>query len=102
MGYIKGLTDNERGQILAEAERKVREIDGDATAQAIKIKSKAFGKNPAFFQFLKTLELYERTLEKNTRLVLSMDSPLLHLMKDNDIMREVPALPAVPVKSKTQ
>jgi len=102
VGYIKGLTDNERGQILAEAERKVREIDGDATAQAIKIKSKAFGKNPAFFQFLKTLELYERTLEKNTRLVLSMDSPLLHLMKDNDIMREVPALPAVPVKSKTQ
>jgi len=95
VGYIRGVTDTEKGEINGEAERRVREIDGQAVADAIKIKSTAFESNPGFYRFMRTLELFESSLKGRTSMIMSMDSPILQLMKNQRVMGDVPqkALP---------
>lgn len=85
VGYIQRLTDAERGEILGSGEERVREIDGEAQAKAIEIKSNAFGQAPDFYQFLKNLELFRASLDNKTRMVLSTNNPLLQLMTDRTI-----------------
>jgi membrane protease subunit HflC len=99
VGYIQGITKREQGEIIGKADRLVREIDGRAIAEAIQIKSSAFQSNPDFYRFIKTLELYERSMKSRTSLILSMDSPILSLMKDASVMGAVPKK-AVPKEKK--
>jgi membrane protease subunit HflC len=98
VGYINRITDSEKGTIIGEGQRTVREIDGKATAQAIQIKARAFGQNPELYQFLKTLEIYENTLGNQTRLVLSTDNPLLSLLTDADLYKAIPAIDLPPLE----
>ncbi len=103
VGYINRITDAERGQILGEGERRVRELDGKATADAIDIKAKAFGQDMEFYRFLRMLELYRDAFAKDTRLVLSGDHPVLALLRDRGLLSapvsghapagELPSLP---------
>ena len=77
------------GRKLAESERTVRKIRGNAMAQAIKIKARAFNEDPEFYRFIRTLELYEKSLTRGTKLIVSSNSPLLALMKDDSVMQPV-------------
>ena len=88
VGYINRMADAERGTILGEGERRVRELDGEAVAQAIQIKAQAFQQDPEFFKFLKDLEIVGNVMSDRSRLVLSTQNPLL------DLLRRGPALPA--------
>ena len=96
-GIIDRTKEQEVGEILGSRDQKVRELEGQAIAQSIAIKARAFNKSPDFFQFLKTLELYEHGLTQRTELILSTDSPLLQLMTDAQnfapvATRDLPAL----------
>jgi membrane protease subunit HflC len=71
---IRANTDKEKMIILSEARRKAEIIRGDGDALAIKIYAKAFGKDPSFYSFLRTLEAYRKCLSKGTTAVLSSDS----------------------------
>jgi membrane protease subunit HflC len=71
---IRANTDKEKTIILAEAERKAEVIRGEGDALAIKIYAKAFGRDPSFYSFLRTLEAYKKCLSKGTTAVLSSDS----------------------------
>jgi membrane protease subunit HflC len=53
---------------------------GEGEAKAMEIFNAAHGKNPAFYQLLKTLETYRSILDEQTTIVLSADSPLLKLL----------------------
>ena len=88
VGYINRIADAERGTILGEGERRVRELDGEAVARAIQIKADAFQNDPEFFQFLKDLEIVRNVMNDKSRLVLSTQNPLLSLLQRG------PALPA--------
>jgi len=81
VGYINRIADAERGTILGEGERRVRELDGEAIAQAIQIKAEAFQKDPEFFQFLKDLEIVSNVMSDRSKLVLSTTNPLLGLLQ---------------------
>ena len=63
----KILGDKERDlkQIKSEAYRKAEEIKGKADAEATRIFAKAFGADPEFYSFVKTLETYKSTLDKS-------------------------------------
>ena len=100
VGYINRITDSERGQILGDGQKRVREIDGEAVAQAIDIKAKAFGEESDFYRFMKLLELYEQSFARETRLVLSSQSPLLKGMQDAAALglNAAAAPPAPPAK----
>ncbi len=88
-GTIKQVKEQQIGAIVGEQDRRVRELQGDAIAQAIAIKADAFNTNPEFFRFLKMLELYEESLTQNTSFILSADNPLLGLMRDPALVRTV-------------
>ena len=78
---IEGDMEKLLKQITSEAYRKAQELKGTADAEATLIYSKAFGKDPDFYSFLQTLEIYKETMDKDSSLVLSTDSDFLRYFK---------------------
>jgi membrane protease subunit HflC len=77
---IRAAADTERAQILADANQKAAEIRGQADAEAIAIYAAAFGKDPEFYQFMRTLQSYEVFIDNNTTLILPSNSELLRYL----------------------
>ena len=79
----KILGDKERDLklITSEAYRKAQEIKGKADAEATKLYAEAYGIDPEFYSFIKTLEIYGEALDKKNTLVLSTDSEFLKYLK---------------------
>ena len=67
---IRAEADRKRMEILAQAKRQALETEGDAEAEAARIYNEAYGKNPAFYEFLRTLESYETSLNEGTTILL--------------------------------
>ncbi len=78
---IRGDKERELKRISSEAYRQAQTIKGKADAEALKIYADAYTRAPEFYSFLKTLEVYESALGKDTSLVLSTDSDLLKYLK---------------------
>jgi membrane protease subunit HflC len=78
---IRGKKEKEEKQILSEAYRQSQEVMGKADAEAINIYAEAYSKDPEFYSFLKTLESYEKNLQKSTTVILSTDSDYLKYLK---------------------
>lgn len=47
----------------------------------VRIPAGAFNKDPEFYRFTRTLQLYEEGLGKDTRLIMSTDNPLFKLLE---------------------
>jgi membrane protease subunit HflC len=77
---IRSAADLERARTVAEAEAEAARVIGDGEAQATRISNDAHAADPAFYQFLKTLETYRVALDARTTLVLSADSAFLRLL----------------------
>ena len=78
---IEGNREKELKRITSEAYKRAEEIKGKADAEATKIYAKAYGKDPDFYSFLKSLDVYKKTMDKDTFLVLSTDSDFLKYFK---------------------
>ena len=78
---ITGEKERDLKRITSEAYRKAQELQGKADAEATKIYAKAFGADPAFYSFIKTLEVYNEALGKDTSILLSTDSELFKYLK---------------------
>ena len=74
---IRAEADRQRDVLLAEAYAAAEKLKGGGDAQAIKIYADAFGQDPEFYQFLRTLEAYTKFIDDKTTIVLPPDSPLL-------------------------
>lgn len=59
---IKAGADRERIVLLSEARRKAETLRGEGDAQAIKIYAEAFGRDPQFFAFYRSMEAYRQAL----------------------------------------
>ncbi len=77
---IRAGADAERAKILADANQQAAEIRGQADAAAIAIYAEAFGQDPEFYRFLRTLQSYESFVDSNTTLILPSDSELLQYL----------------------
>ncbi|MBW2040232.1 MAG: protease modulator HflC [Deltaproteobacteria bacterium] len=73
---IRAETDKQRAIILAEAYRQAQTIKGKAEAEAIKIYADAFRRDPRFYDFIRTLESYQKIIDKETTVILRSDSEL--------------------------
>lgn len=73
---IRARAERERTVILAEARKTAQIARGEGDAQSIKIYADAFGKDPQFFAFYRSMEAYKKALGNggNTTMVLSPDS----------------------------
>lgn len=79
---IAGNREKELKKITSEAYKVSQEIKGKADAEAAAIYAEALGKDPEFFSFIKTLDIYREAMDKNTSLILSTDSEFLQYLKD--------------------
>lgn len=70
---IEGKTEKELKEILSEAYKKSQIIKGKADAESTKIYADAYNKDPEFYSFLKTLETYNTTVDKNTTIILTTE-----------------------------
>jgi modulator of FtsH protease HflC len=81
---IKGKMEREVKKIESESYAKVQSILGQADAESTRIYAEAFGGTPereAFYEFVKTLEAYDKILDANTTVILSTESELFRLLK---------------------
>ncbi|HDY66650.1 MAG TPA: protease modulator HflC [Candidatus Scalindua sp.] len=78
---ILGQMKKELEQIESEGYKIAVNTRGEADAEAIRIYADAYKKAPEFYSFTKTLETYEKTINKNTRLYLSTDSDYYQYLK---------------------
>jgi len=78
---IEGDKEREMKRITSEAYEKAQEIKGKADATATKIYADAFGLDPDFYSFVKTLDIYKETLDKESSLVLSTDTEFFKYLK---------------------
>lgn len=70
---ILGDMERELRRIRSEGERKAKEIQGRADAEATRIYGQAYGKDPEFYKFFKTLESFD-AIGQNSTLMLDADS----------------------------
>ena len=73
---IRAATDRDKTVILAEAYKKAQQIRGEGEAIALDIYASSYSKDPDFYEFTRTLEIYEKVIDKKTTLVLPGDSKL--------------------------
>jgi len=78
---IRGNKERDLKQIESEAYRTAEEVKGKADGQAADIYARAFGVDPEFYSFLKTMEVYRETLSGDSTMVLSTDSDFLGYLK---------------------
>ena len=78
---IKGDKELDLKRIQSEAYRTAQGIKGKADAESTRLYAEAFGKDPSFYSFIKTLEIYSEALDKDSSLILSTDSELLKYFK---------------------
>ncbi len=77
---ILGNMERELREISSEAERRAQEIIGAADAEATRIYGNAYGADPEFYTFFKTLESY-RALGDNTTLMIKADSDFFRYLE---------------------
>jgi modulator of FtsH protease HflC len=70
---IRADADKQRTVILAEAYREAEQIRGEGDAKASQTYAEAFGRNPEFYKFYRSLEAYRATF-KNHGDVMVMDA----------------------------
>ena len=78
---IRGEKEKELQKIKSEAYRTAQETKGHADAKATRIYADAYGMDPDFYAFQKTMEVYKKSLSKDSSLILSTDSDLMKYMK---------------------
>ncbi len=79
---ILGNMEKELREIRSTAYRKVQEIRGKADATATKVYGQAYGRDPEFYAFSRTLESLKERQNKNSVLVLTTNSDYYRYLKD--------------------
>jgi len=78
---IGGEKERDLQRIQSEAYRESQEIRGKADGEATGIYARAYNKDASFYAFMKSLETYEKTLDKNSVLILTTDADFLRYLK---------------------
>ncbi|WP_028104428.1 protease modulator HflC [Pseudoduganella violaceinigra] len=67
---IRADADKQRTVILAEAYREAEKIKGEGDAKASQIYAEAFGRNPEFYKFYRSLEAYRASFKNKADVML--------------------------------
>jgi membrane protease subunit HflC len=63
--------------------KSAQELKGAADAKATAIYARAYGKDPEFYQFTRSLETMRSSLDEKAWLILTTDSELLQYLKSS-------------------
>jgi membrane protease subunit HflC len=88
---IKAKADRDRTVILADARQQADILHGEGDAQATQIYADAFGRDPEFYAFYRSLDAYRKALGgDDTQFVLSPNSDFLHYLTRPDMAKSAP------------
>ncbi len=80
---IRATADRQQVEIVAEAQREAQVLRGNGDATRNAILGEAYGKDPEFFEFFRSLEAYRETFaDEGTTMVLSPDSDFFRYFGD--------------------
>ncbi len=83
---VRAVADRTAVTLVSEAKRDSEIIRGEADAETTNIFAKAFGLDPEFYAFIRSLNAYEKAMTgKNTTIVMSPDSEFFTYMKESKI-----------------
>jgi len=85
---VRAAADAERTTILSAAQREAERIRGQGQAEAIRLYAAAFGQDPEFYQFLRTIQSYDKIITKGTTLILPADSELLKYLNQTGSVQQ--------------
>ena len=71
---IQAIADKDRTIIIAEAQRESEILRGQGEGERNQILGEAFGQDPEFFDFYRSMEAYGEALGEGTTMVLNPDS----------------------------
>ena len=81
---VTALADRTFEEIISEARRDARIIEGGADAERNRIFAEAYSKDPEFFEFYRSLAAYEESLKgENSTMVLSPDSEFFNYLRSD-------------------
>jgi membrane protease subunit HflC len=78
---IRGKKERELKVIESEAYRKTQEIMGRGDAEAVSIYAAANNRDRELYRFLRTMETYRATIDKDSWLMLSTDADLFRYLE---------------------
>jgi membrane protease subunit HflC len=81
---VRAQADRTYEEILSEANRDARIVEGEADAERNKIFAQAYGQDAEFFEFYRSLSAYEQSLKgNNSTMVLSPDSEFFNYLRSD-------------------
>jgi membrane protease subunit HflC len=81
---LRAEADRDARVIVAEATRDAEVLRGEGDAEAARIYAEAYSADPEFYDFVRSLEAYRKTIGSNTTLVLPPDSEFFHLFGSSE------------------
>ena len=79
---IRGQKERDILAATSVGYKTAQELKGKADAESTAIFARAFGKDPEFYQFTKSMETLAANLDANAWMIMSTDSDLLKYLKD--------------------
>jgi len=80
---IRATAEKTQKTLLAEAYKKSEIIRGKADATTTAIYAKAYNKDPKFYAFTRSLEAYRKSIDANTKLVISPSSEFFNFFEQS-------------------
>lgn len=77
-------TERDKTIIQAEAYREAQQLKGEGEAEAIRIYAESFNRDPEFYQFLRTLESYQKSFSENTTILFSSENKYIKYLNSSD------------------
>jgi membrane protease subunit HflC len=78
---IRAEAEREARVIVANARRDAEILRGEGDAEAARIYAEAYGVDPEFYAFVRSLEAYRKTIGNGTTLVLSPESEFFEFLE---------------------
>lgn len=81
---IEGRLQRDLREIESQAYKKSQVIRGQGEAKALKIYARSLSKDPKFYSFLKTMEVYKDSIQERTKFLMGSDGELFRYFKKAD------------------
>jgi membrane protease subunit HflC len=78
---ITTMADRQRTVILADAKRAAETARGEGEAEATRIYAQALSQDPEFYEFVRTMDAYKKSMKDDTRFVLTPESEFFKYFK---------------------
>ena len=94
---VRAAADRTVVELVSQARKEAEVVRGEADAQRNAIYAEAFGKDPEFFAFTRSLTSYERALKGvNSSIVMQPDSQFFDYLRSDQAPAAAPVTPVAP------